>query len=423
MKISKKYKFYLISLCLVFSISSIIMGCNKTPLGDDITVNGGEETMGNINGNDDTPEFKMDEKKDVLLLFLIDEGIGEVELTTRYRNDKEAYEEALTKVYKGLKPLAQGYDVGVLIYPHNHYKYEGYGNMPGEPLDRVSPELLYAFDFFKSKRDMKVYLEIYSSGIYPNQDGKWATLEPAPLYINEPKEKGISGLPMDMDTLAALKQAYPDTFAGVRFHELLGVDELGVQQNNPHHVVLPEVIKAIVDTCKNNDLKLVWSDHGWYAVDYATRKKEMWNDLIDYATETLQKNVTFLWANNNFGIELSLGQTMGHRNIKEIDESSWGISVQSWAWVIYVASNWKWWQDNYKFYHFIEDGMPVELIIRLFDVSGSGDEGYIEFPVEIVNAWYIDFKGGIIDHAEVEGNKINYKIGPKKIVTIAFVSK
>lgn len=65
----------------------------------------------------------------------------------------------------------------------------------------------------------------------------------------------------------------------------------------------------------------------------------------------------------------------------------------------------------------------VSNVIRLFDVSGSGDGGFIEFPAEIENAWYIDFKGNIIGQPSVDGNKINYIIGPKKIATIAFVER
>jgi len=359
MQILKKYKLHLLILALTILISTLTTGCNRTNV--DETTNGGKNMI-NINGNDDTPEFKMEEKVDVLLLFLIDEGIGGVELTSRYKDDKEALDEALDNVYTGLKPLTQGYDVGILIYPQHHYKHEGYGHTPGDPLDRISSELLYTLDYFKTKGDMKVYLEIHSSGIYTNQNGELGILDPAPLYANDPREKAVKGLPVDMDTLSAIKQAYPDTFAGVRFHELIGTDELGVKEDPHAFIVQPEVVEAIIDTCKNTGLKLVWSDHAWDIVDYYPGRRDMWNDLVDYATENLKENVTFLWANNNFGIERSLGQTMGIRNIKEIDESSWGISVQSWAWVGYVASNWKRWQQNWMFYHFIEDGMPVELM-------------------------------------------------------------
>lgn len=351
---------FVIILVLAILISSFSIGCNRTDFAKNETTNG--ELVRSINGNDDTPEFNMDEKKDVLLLFLIDEGIGGVELTSTYRNDREAYEKALDNVYYGLKPLTRGYNMGVLIYPQHHYKVEGYGHMPGEALDKISPELLYALDYFKSKGDMKVYLEIHSSGIYTNQNGELGILPPAPLYADDPKGEEVKGLPVDMDTLAAIKQAYPDTFAGVRFHELIGTDELGVV-NDPHaFIVDSDVVKAIIDTCKNNDLKLVWSDHGWDIVDYYPGRREMWNDLVDYAEEKLKDNVTFLWANNNFGIERSLGQTMGTRDIKSIGEAGWGISVQSWAWVGYVISNWKRWQQNWIFYRFVEDGMPVELM-------------------------------------------------------------
>jgi len=61
-------------------------------------------------------------------------------------------------------------------------------------------------------------------------------------------------------------------------------------------------------------------------------------------------------------------------------------------------------------------------IIRLYDASGSGDYGFIKLPVEIKNAWYIDFNGNIVSQTSVHGNEINYIIGPKKIVTIAFVT-
>jgi len=358
MHIFKKYKYYMLILALTMLISSSTIGCNWTNSTIDETTNG--ERIISINGNDDTPEFKMEEKSDVLLLFLIDEGIGGVELILRYKDDMEALDEALDNVYTGLKPLTQGYDVGVLIYPHYHYKIEGYGHMPGDPLDRISPELLYALDYFKSKGDIKVYLEILSSGIYSNQNGEWGILNPAPLYANDPNDKTVKGLPVDMDTLSAIKQAYPNTFEGVRFHEIIA-SQHGAKDDSSAFTIQPEAIKTIVDTCKNNDLKLVWADPFW-DIDYKPGQRKIWNTLVDYATENLKENVTFLWANNSFGIESSLGYRMGDINVKE--KSQWGISVQSWAWVSIVGSNWKWWnhENNYKFYSFIDDGMPIDLM-------------------------------------------------------------
>ena len=123
---------------------------------------------GNLNGNNNAPVSSLKVKSNTMLLFEIDEGIGGVELTTVF-TDQKKYDEALNNIYQGLKPFMQGYKVSVLIYPQNGYKYEGYGVLKNNPLDRISPNLRKALDFFKSKK-INVYFEIYYSGIWTNQN-------------------------------------------------------------------------------------------------------------------------------------------------------------------------------------------------------------------------------------------------------------
>ena len=334
--------------------------------------------------NQGMDNFTVQEKSDVMLLFEIDEGIGGVELTSRYRNNRVEYDNALNNVYSGIKPFTQKFNVGVLIYPQHGYKHSGYGHHPGEPLDRISPELLHALDFFASKGDIKVYLEMHSSGIYTNQNGELANLKPAPLYAADPEDKLVKGLPMDMDTLEALKQAYHDTVWGIRFHELIGTDELG-EKNDPHaFIVQPSIVKTMIDTCKRNDLKLIWSDPGWNFMNYKAGKRDMWENLKDYAKDQLKENITFNWANNNFGVKDALGNTKYHEDMKKSRQSNWGISVQSWFWVSMVASNWKWSQGNHKFYHFIEDGMPIELMAS-FTLMGIKEGAKV---IQYEPSWY-----------------------------------
>ncbi len=321
--------------------------------------NGGNPVKTNINGNEDPPVVTMNGRSDTVLLFELDQGIGGQELVGYFKGKPEQYQAALENIEAAIAPLKQKYPVAVLIFPQHEYKLEGWGAREGA-LDRFSPELLQAMDFFQSK-GTAVYLELYTSGIYTNQNGELGTLTPPPLYASQP-DRLIKGMSMDLDSVAALKDAYPDTFAGVKFHELIGTDELA-EDGDPHGFLVEfDAIKAIADTCKAKNLELVWADHSWTLRDYKPGKAALWEEVVEYAAAQLGKQVSLTWANNNSGLWVALGQTPAVRELMERTDTSFGMSVQSWFWGAQSATPLLVSQHGAKWYRSNEDGTPIEIL-------------------------------------------------------------
>jgi hypothetical protein len=359
-----------------------------------------------VTSNAVPPVQRASPRRDVLLLFELDEGIGGQEITTIYQDDRRAYDRALENVYDALRPLTQAYRVAVLIYPQHHYRAQGYGRQPGEPLDRVSSNLLHALAFFQAKGGISVYLEMYSSGIRTNQNGELAALPPAPLHAAD--SSGVDGLPMDVDTLAALRQAYPAVLEGIRFHELVGTDQVHVTGDawwvSHSFAVRDDVIRALVDTCATNGLRLVWSDHTWpwNVPDYKPDAGAWWEALFGYATAKLEERVTYSRANNNFSLPLAFGpaddrvRTLGR---------TWGMSVQSWFWNTQQSGNLNTSWGGPKFFRFGEDRMPVELMAS-FTLKGLREGASV---IQYEPAWYFfncDYPVYLVEEAKREPSSV-----------------
>lgn len=298
--------------------------------------------------------------KKPVLLFLIDEGIGGIELTSIYKDDYVSLTSALTNIVIALEPLKEKYEPSVLLYPTWHYQQHH-----DNPLKRISPQLHYTLNFFRDHY-IPVYFELYSSGIRTNQNGELGSLEEAPLFYNDKiKRKSLS---MDLDTLIALKQAYPDTLIGVRFHELIGSNDIGLadyQNGNEDksHAwrVEMDVIRAIVDVCKSHQIRLVWGDHSFNLVlgydpsSFINPPYRYWQEVIDYAADNLGELLTLNWANNGWPMAQYITDSFAYMNYKN---TKWGVSVQSWFWSESDVSTLR----SRKYYPLADNDMPVELM-------------------------------------------------------------
>lgn len=267
-------------------------------------------------------------------MFELDEAIADSELLSIYANDFEGLECTLDRITQGLSPLNKKYEVVYQFYPTWQYREVGYGKNPKEPLNRVSDVMKYALSYFE-ERGLGVYLEMHSSGIRTAQNGELGNLSPAPLHYGDREKRKC--LPMDMEALAALKQAFPKALRGVRFHELVGSHEIGLhdracgrEEQSHAFVVSDEVIRGIIDTCKIAGLELVWSDHMFNDVVDRSELFACFKTWIDYAIDTLGSDrVTLNWANNGWPMHKYIVDTFRFKNYRG---AHIGMSVQSWFW-------------------------------------------------------------------------------------------
>lgn len=308
------------------------------------------------NGNEDEKHEKP------TLLFLIDEGIKGGELIAYYANDPEGLYRALDNIFNATKPLKEKYDVAFLIYAHYYYRERGYNtSTPHEGLSRIHPALLTALDYFKEKGE-KLYIEAYSSGVYTNQNGELGNLPLVPIYYGDTEK--IKGFTMDVDAIRALRETYPETFVGVRFHELVGSDDaqntILPGYNTPHGFpVSLDAIKAVVDVCEVTGLKLVWGDHSFDKL-YTKSNGNEWLNTIKYARDKLGKNLIINSSNNSWDTIKSL-ELRPFLLSEDYEGASIGFSIQSWFWQeadvssIDIINKPKW-------YSFAYMDMPVELM-------------------------------------------------------------
>ena len=246
----------------------------------------------------------------VTLIFEIDEGESGKELISKYKDNFTQLDAALTNIYDGIQPLLAKYAIAVLIDPALQYNASGYdGKDPSVGLNRLSPQFLHAMDFFEN-HDIPVYLDIYSSDIRTEQNGELGNLPAVPLHYGDAMTQ--PGLSVDIEALAALKAAYPSTFAGIRFHELIGTNQIGLsdQKNgklaSSHgFIVQGDVVEGIIDTCALTGLNLVWSDHDWNLIPQNTNDPSYaeFQQWLDYAVGKLgHGQLTIDDANNGWPV-------------------------------------------------------------------------------------------------------------------------
>lgn len=273
-------------------------------------------------------ENNNDKKEKVTFIFQIDEGIAHNGLLGTHSYSRNVLEKALDNIFDGVRKLQKVYNVAFLIYPQWEYRESGYAQPASEPLNRISPALKIALNYIQ-ENGYKFYLEMHSSGIYTSQNGESGSLPFVPLYYGE-REKHPC-LPMDLDVLRSIKTEYGDAFAGIRFHELIGSNSQGINGNPHAWIVEEDVLRAIIDVCRECKLKLVWSDHSWNKIYLNNDPKyDKFDRMLDYAVDTLgEKGVVMNWANNGWPMYDCIKGDFKYFQYRGTES---GYSVQDWFW-------------------------------------------------------------------------------------------
>ena len=287
----------------------------------------------NGNGDKDPEDIYNGERK--MLMFEIDEGMGGYEFVSGCKKADGSYDYArmdliLENIYDGIKDLTEVYDVTVHIYANWYYNEKGwFGKDPSNAINKWGDDLFYAMDFFESK-GIGVWLEIMSSGVYTNQNSELGTLPIVDIFHGTAgkTERKVKGIAADLAALKALKQKYTQTFLGVRFHELIGTHNCGLA-GNPHCFTIEEQdVYALIDTCAEAGLKLVWSDHAW---DEMYTINQYWKQRVLYAQEKLGDDLTIMWANNSGSyITGYLNFSLYERLEQDFPQARLGFSNQNW---------------------------------------------------------------------------------------------
>jgi hypothetical protein len=310
-----------------------------------------------------------------LLLFEIDEGFTNSLVSAR-RNDFASLDACLEHIYQGLAPLAARYEVAVLIYPTYLYDRAGWGTPRHTPEQRFHPALRQVLDFFRARRartPISVFLEAYSSGAASQQSGQAGRLPPPTLHGGA-DEPGRLGLTADLSALGALREEYPDVFAGLRFHEVYGSDMVWKSVRTEPQRGFPldaELVRGCVELCRRTGMRLLWSDSCWLMKSPPTTGEpafvyneahppyfmaEPYRSLQDEAERQLGSRLCFSWANNNYhpaqnleyldaqvvpsrpGVARPLPDWLywrtpfTHFPFKDRTQARWGMSIQSWFW-------------------------------------------------------------------------------------------
>lgn len=140
----------------------------------------------------------------------------------------------------------------------------------------------------------------------------------------------MKGISLDLDCLEDIFEKY-DIVKGVRFHELIGTHEIGLN-GNPHGFTVDfDFLTEVAEVCKKHDRRLVWGDHSWFLAYTESGKYGMWLDHLRKACEILGDNITVNYSNNGWGgQQYALQYTYNMADF--CNNNRWGYSVQSWWW-------------------------------------------------------------------------------------------
>lgn len=303
-------------------------------------------------------EEKPSVKEKPILMFEIDEGIRNRELLGVYQNDFDGLHNALDNIFEATAPLKEKYDVRFHIYVHYHYKEEGFGKGdPSDPMNRISPVLHECLQYMEEKGE-SVYLEQISSGVHSHQHSKDNTgteaidsLPPVPVHYGDTNK--VYGVSMDYEAIDAIAKEY-ESFAGLRFHEMVGSDTAYLESSTS-----TEAVMAAVDVCAANGKQLVWGDHSWDVI-YTSPTVDEWKYRLEYARENLGKNLIVNFSNNSWDLVKSV-------NLKPMLQeedfvgANFGFSVQAWFWQENDVASLNT-EKKPKWYNTAYQDMPVELM-------------------------------------------------------------
>jgi hypothetical protein len=202
------------------------------------------------------------------LIFEIGEGFtNSLVASTKVETEGGDYrvlDAQLDNIHLALAPLTRSYTVDVLLYPCHLYNATAPGAV-ADPMQRLHPGLRRMMAYFEAADPpLGVFIEAYSSGVMTQQrDSRGGTLPATPLYnaTSTPKYVGLS---IDVQTAAAMKQAFPRSMRGVRFHEVYGCDSVWRSGGQKDCFQLaPEVFRAFIDVCADNGMILYHNDQSW----------------------------------------------------------------------------------------------------------------------------------------------------------------
>lgn len=351
-----------------------------------------------------------------ILLFEIEEGFHE-ETIYRFRNLPAQLTGALERLEENLLPLTSQYDVAVLIYPVSLYKRDGWDLSTPGALDRTHPGLHRALEFFEDRFEetgIQVYLETVSSGIANMQHGGIYVNDPAPIEYS-PEAPGVIGLSLDLQALDALRERYPQSIRGLRFHET----HHSISGGNPGRELPPALVSTFSQYCADNGMKLVWNNSTWLMneeiawptkIHYVDNGNYIplidaspWKEMQDDAVARLGSDLVFLTANNNYHPAINLYHWAGKAGaplptwlwfdvpftshpMKNYGNSSWGVSNQSWFWIeVQNEVGGRYWETN-------EMHCPEEIMIS-FSLNALEQGAAV---VQFEPPWYL-FRNGKFD--------------------------
>ncbi|MBQ7164653.1 MAG: hypothetical protein IJR61_04925 [Clostridia bacterium] len=323
-----KTKFAVFMLVLILLCGTCFTGCKNKDNGKDSV------PVGTTSENSEAiPATPADEEKPVLL-FEIDEGLGGYEFVAGCKKtdgsyDYEKMDVVLSNVYDGIKGLKGKYKPAVHIYPEWYYKAGGWNADYTDGFQKWSPDFIYAMDFFK-ERGIEVYLEILSSTIYVCQNGEEGALPV--VNVNDgisDTERNVWGCSCDFQSLRALKKRYPETFTGLRFHELIGTEALAAGGNKHACRIYEDDVYAIADEAKDLGVDLLWSDQMWGNC-FKFSSFAFWLDRVAAVREKLGDKLIIAFANNTADISAVVNFTVYDSLAERFDGIKTGYSNQAW---------------------------------------------------------------------------------------------
>ncbi|MGN1098763.1 MAG: hypothetical protein ACI4S9_00330 [Christensenellales bacterium] len=308
------------------------------------------------------PAEPVDDETKPTLIFQIDEGIRNLELLGQYSDNFGELDAAVDRITAACSPLKEKYDIVYHIYAHYHYRTVGFGGDATQPENRLSAVLKHFMNYMSEKGE-QVLIEAYSSGVGTHQTGDLDTLPTVPVYYGDAVK--IAGFTMDVDCIDWIAKTYP-SFYGVRFHELIGSNDLGgmIQSGNEYargFKVNATAIEAVIDTMKANGKKLVWGDHSWDKI-YSNSDTDFWLDLVNYGIRKIGENLVINSSNNCSGDTVKNLSMKPYLKAADIKGASIGFSVQTWLWQEADTTSYSGYLGLTKWYVGAYMDMPVELM-------------------------------------------------------------
>jgi hypothetical protein len=312
-----------------------------------------------------------------LLIFMIDKGEGQ--LIERWGNDPTNLYAQLDNIREGLSDLTGDYRIALTMQGCAYYDVNGYGHSPGSDLDRLHPGLIYYLDYwqqyFAEDRIMVMFDQMGSDVNKILKKVRGTNYVNAPLYIASTNP--VSAFSMDIDTLAAVKETYPDIFHGIRLHET--IQTMGAWTNTydtTGSYVDTNAISALIDLCDDYDLYLFWTEACWlmnintatdmsYVYTNENQARIYWdyfNPVLAKAEDTLGESVGFSIANNDsyplnmlyYYTQKITSSSLGIKSplegwerydhpftefpYKNSAHNDWGYSLQGWMWRSFTKS-------------------------------------------------------------------------------------